>query len=149
MGRYVARRILHTIPVLFGTTFVIFALVFALPGDPIKGLAGDQQLSPSVQHQLREKYHLNDSLPVQYAKYMAGLAHGDLGTDFNGDSVSSQLASRWPVTLKPGPAPLAKLDATAYCVWPNSCCQAARTSGLTTTRPTFQSYEALPPRAVR
>ncbi|GAA0418739.1 hypothetical protein GCM10010160_53510 [Acrocarpospora corrugata] len=40
MGRYVVRRLLQAIPVLLGTTFLIFALVYALPGDPLQALAG-------------------------------------------------------------------------------------------------------------
>ena len=39
MGRYVVRRVLQLIPVFFGATFLIFAMVFALPGDPIRALA--------------------------------------------------------------------------------------------------------------
>ena len=42
MGRYVARRLLLTIPVLIGASFLIFAMVYALPGDPIRALAGDR-----------------------------------------------------------------------------------------------------------
>ncbi|NUR75313.1 MAG: ABC transporter permease [Thermoleophilia bacterium] len=102
MSRYVLRRILQTIPVVLGTTFVIFAMVFALPGDPIRALAGDKFLAPSVIAQLHKEYHLDDSLPIQYAKYMSGLAHGDFGRDFNGDAVSALIRERWPVTVKLG-----------------------------------------------
>ena len=55
MGRYVARRLLLTIPVLIGASFLIFAMVYALPGDPIRALAGDRPLSPAVVAQLRER----------------------------------------------------------------------------------------------
>lgn len=102
MGRYVLRRVLQTIPVVIGTTFVIFAMVFALPGDPIRALAGDKYLAPSVVAQLHAQYHLDDPLPLQYAKYMSGLAHGDFGRDFNGEKVSTLLQGRWPVTVKLG-----------------------------------------------
>ena len=47
MGRYVARRLLLTIPVLLGASFLIFAMVYALPGDPIRALAGERPLSPA------------------------------------------------------------------------------------------------------
>jgi oligopeptide transport system permease protein len=102
MGRYILRRILQTVPVLLGTTFIIFAMVFALPGDPIRALAGDNHLAPSVVAQLHAQYHLDDPLPVQYAKYMSGLAHGDFGRDFNGEKVSTLIQGRWPVTVKLG-----------------------------------------------
>ena len=102
MGRYVLRRVLQAIPVLLGTTFVIFAMVFALPGDPIRGLTGDAAVSPSVVAALRRQYHLNDSLPVQYGKYLEGLVQGNFGRDFTGEKVSSLIAQRWPVTVKLG-----------------------------------------------
>jgi len=100
MARYIARRLLLAIPVLFGASFLIFAMVFALPGDPIRALGGDRPLSPAVAAQLTEEYNLNDSLPVQYGKYIAGLAQGDLGTDFSGRPVAEILQQTVPVTVK-------------------------------------------------
>ena len=100
MARYIARRLLLAIPVLFGASFLIFAMVFALPGDPIRALGGDRPLSPAVQEQLRDEYNLDDPLPVQYAKYVGALAQGDFGTDFSGRPVSEIIANRFPVTLK-------------------------------------------------
>src|SRR3712207_3470600 len=99
MGRYVARRLLLTIPVLIGASFLIFAMVFALPGDPIRALGGDRPISPTVQAQLRAEYNLDDPLLVQYGKYVAGLAQGDLGTVFSGRAVSEILGDTVPVTV--------------------------------------------------
>jgi oligopeptide transport system permease protein len=98
MGRYVARRLLLTIPVLIGASFLIFAMVYALPGDPIRALAGDRPLAPAVVAQLRQQFHLNDPLLVQYGKYVAGLLHGDFGTDFAGRPVWDLIERRMPVT---------------------------------------------------
>ncbi|MGI8535977.1 MAG: ABC transporter permease [Mycobacteriales bacterium] len=100
MGRYIARRLLLTIPVLFGATFLIFAMVYALPGDPIAALAGDRPLAPAVIAELKDRYNLNDPLLVQYGKYMSALLQGDLGTDFAGRSVSATVVERLPVTVK-------------------------------------------------
>ncbi|WP_419997593.1 ABC transporter permease [Streptomyces boninensis] len=100
MWRYTVRRILQMIPVLIGTTFIIYAMVFALPGDPIQALAGGKPLPKSVLNALHERYNLNDPLVVQYFKYMANALQGDFGETFNGQSVTSALESRWPVTLK-------------------------------------------------
>ncbi len=100
MGRYIARRLLLTIPVLLGATFLVFAMVYALPGDKIAALAGDRPLAPAVVAELKERYNLNDPLYVQYGKYMAGLVQGDLGTDFAGREVSATVAERLPVTVK-------------------------------------------------
>jgi oligopeptide transport system permease protein len=100
MGRFVIRRLLLTIPVLLGASFLIFAMVYALPGDPIRALAGDRPLSPAVAAQLRADYNLGDPLVVQYGKYLAGLAQGDFGSDFHGRPVLETVSQRLPVTAK-------------------------------------------------
>jgi oligopeptide transport system permease protein len=100
MGRYVARRLLLTIPVLLGASFLIFAMVYALPGDPIRALAGDRPLPPAVAAQLREDFNLNDPLIVQYVKYLGDLVQFDLGTDFRGREVTDTISQRLPVTAK-------------------------------------------------
>ncbi len=100
MGRYVARRLLLTIPVLIGASFLIFALVYALPGDPIRALGGDRPLTPAVVAELRDRFNLDDPLGVQYLKYVGDLVQGDLGTDFRGRPVSETIARVLPVTIK-------------------------------------------------
>ena len=75
MGRYVARRLLLTIPVLLGASFLIFAMVYALPGDPIAALIGDRRISPAVVAELKERYNLNDPLLVQYGKFLGRALH--------------------------------------------------------------------------
>jgi ABC-type dipeptide/oligopeptide/nickel transport system permease component len=100
MGRYVARRLLLTIPVMLGASFLIFAMVFALPGDPIAALAGDRPIAPAVAAQLRDEFNLNDPLVVQYVKYVGDLVQGDFGTDFSGRPVADTILQRLPVTAK-------------------------------------------------
>jgi ABC-type dipeptide/oligopeptide/nickel transport system permease component len=100
MGRYVARRLLLTIPVLIGASFLIFAMVYALPGDPIRALGGDRPLAPAVAAELRDEYNLDDPLGVQYVKYVGDLVQGDLGTDFRGRPVLDTIEQRLPVTVR-------------------------------------------------
>ncbi len=100
MGRYVARRLLLAIPVMIGASFLIFAMVYALPGDPIRALGGDRPLSPGVVAELRAQYNLNDPLVVQYGKYVGNLLQGDLGTDFRGRQVIDTISQRLPVTAQ-------------------------------------------------
>lgn len=102
MLRYIARRLLQMVPVVFGTTFLIFALVFALPGDPVQTLSGERKPTPSVRAAIEERYHLKDPLLVRYGYYMAGLAKGNLGTTLTGRDVAVILKERWPVTIKLG-----------------------------------------------
>jgi ABC-type dipeptide/oligopeptide/nickel transport system permease component len=100
MGRFVIRRLLLTIPVLLGASFLIFAMVYALPGDPIRALAGDRPLAPAVVAQLKADFNLNDPLPIQYVKYLGNLAQGDLGSDFHQRAVLDIIKDRLPVTIK-------------------------------------------------
>ncbi|WP_424348282.1 ABC transporter permease [Kocuria sp. CH-021] len=100
MGRYVIRRLLLTIPVLLGASLLIFSMVYALPGDPIRALGGDRPLSEAVQAQLRAEYNLDDPLLIQYLKYLAGLVQGDFGTDFSGRPVLDTILDRLPVTAR-------------------------------------------------
>lgn len=100
MGRYVIRRLLQVVPVFFGATFLIYAMVFAIPGDPIRALAGDRPLAESTQAELRDRYNLDDPLLVQYGKYIAGLAQGDFGESFRGRQVADILRERFPVTVR-------------------------------------------------
>lgn len=100
MGRFVARRLLQTIPVFIGTTFLIFSMVFALAGSPIRAQFGDRTPPPDLLERLEDEYGLNDPLIVQYGNYLGRTLQGDLGTDFNGRPVTDQLAQRIPVTVR-------------------------------------------------
>lgn len=100
MGRYIARRLLLTIPVLLGASFLIFAMVYALPGDPIRALGGDRPLAPAVVAQLTDEFNLNDPLWLQYVKYLGDLVQGDFGTDFRGREVLDTISQRLPVTAR-------------------------------------------------
>jgi ABC-type dipeptide/oligopeptide/nickel transport system permease component len=75
-------------------------MVYALPGDPIRALAGDRPLAPAVEAQLRDDFNLNDPFAVQYVKYLGDLVQGDLGTDFRGRQVIDTISQRLPVTAK-------------------------------------------------
>lgn len=100
MFRYIVRRILQMIPVLIGTTFIIFCLVFALPGDPTAGRCGERPCPPAYVAAFRAEYNLDKPLLVQYGLYLEKLLHGNLGVDYYGNTVVSELGARYPVTIK-------------------------------------------------
>lgn len=100
MGRYVLRRLLQMIPVVIGTTFLIYWLVWSLPGDPFAGRCGDRPCDPSYIASIRSEYNLDDPLFVQYGKYMWKLLHGDFGLTFGGSSVRDILAETLPTTAR-------------------------------------------------
>jgi oligopeptide transport system permease protein len=104
MGRYLIRRMLLFIPVFFGATFLIFTLVFLIPGDPIRALAGDRQMSQSTLESLRDRYHLDEPFLKQYWLYTSGIVQGDFGTDFRGREVTEIMSERIPVTFRRSPS---------------------------------------------
>ncbi|MFT4135787.1 ABC transporter permease [Microbacterium sp.] len=100
MLAYILRRLLQVIPVFFGSTLLIYFLVFAMPGDPILALFGDKTPSPQLLEQIRDQYHLNEPFLMQYLYYLSGIFQGDLGVTFSGQSVGVVLARTLPVTAR-------------------------------------------------
>jgi oligopeptide transport system permease protein len=96
MVRYVARRIVYMLVALFIIVSITFFISKALPGDPFS----DPKLTPRIRAQLYEKYGLDEPLYVQYAKYMANVAQGDLGNSYFYESnpVSQLILQRLPVS---------------------------------------------------
>ena len=78
MTTFLLRRIALIVPTLFFVSLLIFGLQQLLPGDPAMALAGEDR-DPSVIAFLREKYHLDQPLPVRYALWIGGVVYGDLG----------------------------------------------------------------------
>lgn len=99
MGRYIVRRLLQMIPVIIGTTFLIFAMVFA-SGDPLKGRCGERPCSAAYAAAFTQQYHLDKPLLVQYVYYLGKVLQGDLGVNFYGNQVSAELLQRYPTTMK-------------------------------------------------
>ena len=102
MFKFVLRRIIQSVVVFIIASFVIFATLQLLPGDPARRLMGnmatDQQLEA-----LRESLGLNRSIIVQYFDWLWNLLHGDLGSSFGaGQSVTSLVAAALPITLQLG-----------------------------------------------
>lgn len=100
MLRYIGRRILQMIPVFFGATLLIYALVFAMPGDPVQALGGDRGISPAVAAQIRADYNLDKPLIVQYLLYLKGIVTLDFGKTFSGLPVLEVMERAFPVTIK-------------------------------------------------
>lgn len=98
MGRYLARRVLQFIPVFFGATLLIFFLVWVVPGDPIRALAGERSMPETVRQTLTERYNLDKPLWQQYLLYITGVFQGDFGVDFRNRPVADLMAQRLPIT---------------------------------------------------
>ncbi|MCX4665247.1 ABC transporter permease [Streptomyces sp. NBC_01381] len=96
------RRLAGLVATLFAASFVIFAAVYAAPGDPAVFLAGGRdKLTPERLAQVRSQYHLDEPLVVQYGRWLWDCVHFDLGRSFKySDQVADLITSRFPTTLQ-------------------------------------------------
>jgi len=100
MAWYIGRRVLQMIPVFLGATLLIYAMVFALPGDPVLALGGDRGLNPAVAEQIRAEFNLDKPFIVQYLLYLKGILTLDFGTTFSGREVIDVMRQVFPVTFQ-------------------------------------------------
>ncbi|GAB40574.1 MULTISPECIES: ABC transporter permease [Gordonia] len=99
MTRYLLIRLGQMVIVFFGATFLIYAMVFLVPADPIAALGGGKPMSPALIEQLRAQYHLDQPFYVQYFNYIGGVFHLDFGTSFSGQPVFDVMKRAFPVTV--------------------------------------------------
>ena len=100
MGRYVARRLLETIPLMIIISIVVFMFIHLIPGDPAKTLAGVEASLEEVEA-LREELGLNDPLIVQYFNWVKDALRGDLGRSFKSNlPVTELIWSRFQFTIR-------------------------------------------------
>ncbi|HTL41101.1 MAG TPA: ABC transporter permease [Pseudolysinimonas sp.] len=97
---YIVRRLFQGIPVFFGSTFLIYAMVFAMPGNPILRMFGDRTPSAEQVAALEDKFNLDQPFFVRYFLYLGDVFQGDLGTTFSGQSVNDILVRTFPTTLR-------------------------------------------------
>ena len=97
--RFLARRLLYTLVVLFGVLIVVFALVHLVPGDPVR-IALGTRYTPEAYAALRSASGLDRPLIEQFFSYIGSALTGDLGVSFrNGDPVTVTLLERLPATV--------------------------------------------------
>lgn len=100
MSRYLARRLLLTIPVLLGVATLVFSLIHLIPGDPAQAMLGETA-SPQDVSDLRHRLGLDRPLLEQYGVFLRGLAKGDLGTSLRtSEPVAASILTRMPATAE-------------------------------------------------
>jgi peptide/nickel transport system permease protein len=96
---FLARRLAATLVVLFGVSIGVFAIVHAVPGDPVR-LALGTRFDPDTYATLRRESGLDRPLPAQYFSWLGGLCRGDLGVSFRSEEpVASVIGTRLPATI--------------------------------------------------
>ena len=100
MGRFLLIRLLLLVPTLLGVLVVTFLLLYVAPGDPVQAMVGERADSATMAR-LRAELHLEDPLPVQFGRYVAKVARGDLGRSYiTNRPIINDLMQRFPATLK-------------------------------------------------
>lgn len=100
MFGFIARRLIIAIPTIFLISVFVFGMQKLLPGDPVLVMAGEER-DPEVIAFLREKYRLNDPIPVQYVAWAGNALQGDLGVSLRTQQpVLELIGEKLPVTIQ-------------------------------------------------
>lgn len=100
MVQYSIRRIIASIPVVFGVLVVTFALARLIPGDPCKSILGEKA-SAATCERFNEEKGLNEPIPVQFGIYVKDLAKGDFGNSIRFNRpITDILIERLPLTVE-------------------------------------------------
>jgi peptide/nickel transport system permease protein len=98
--KFILRRLLVTIPVLLGITFLVFALARLIPGDPCRAVLGERA-TDAVCNDFIFRYGLDQPIPIQFGRYLEQLASGDLGNSIkHSRPVTELLIERLPTTIE-------------------------------------------------
>ncbi|MFZ5749957.1 MAG: ABC transporter permease [Pseudomonadota bacterium] len=99
MVAYLLRRLLQSALILLGVSFITFLLLYVLPADPVRQIAGRSATAETVEN-IRRQLGLDQPFLVQYGRYLAGLFQGDLGRSYlQKTEVAGLILSRLPATL--------------------------------------------------
>ena len=100
MLRFLAGRLIQSVFILLGVTIITFGLLFLIPADPVRMIAG-RSATPETVESIRVQLGLDQPIPVQYARYLGNLVQGDMGRSYVQKArVSELIASRLPATLQ-------------------------------------------------
>ncbi len=137
MIRLIGRRLLVTLPTLFGVLVVAFLLLNVAPGDPVAAMVGERA-DPATIARLRADLHLDDPLPAQFAHYLASVVRGDLGRSYITDRpIARDLAERFPKTAE---LALAAMTLAALCGITLGIVSAVRPGGVVDRLAMLLSY---------
>lgn len=100
MWRFVLRRILFMIPVLFGLLLLTFMMMQLIPTDPAAALAGDNATVEQIE-QIRQQYGYNDPVMLQFWHYLQNVVVGDFGVSaYSHRPIGADIAQRLPATIE-------------------------------------------------
>jgi peptide/nickel transport system permease protein/oligopeptide transport system permease protein len=98
--RFLLARLALLVPTLAGVLALTFFLLYVAPGDPVEAMVGERA-DPETIARLRAELHLDDPVPLQFARYVGGVLQGDLGTSYiTRRPILGDLLQRFPATLR-------------------------------------------------
>lgn len=101
MTKYIIKRILGMIPIIFIVSIVVFLMIHMTGTDPAIAVLGGAKTTPEILENINEKYHFKESLVVQYGYWISKVLHGDLGTSYRlNEAVLSLIAQKLPITIQ-------------------------------------------------
>jgi len=108
VSRFIARRLVEAVPVLLLASVLVFAILHLIPGDPIDAMLGaaafgvaNPEQRVELTRQITQELGLDEPLPLQYARWLGGALHGDLGRSYiRHEAVAKLIADRLPATLE-------------------------------------------------
>jgi peptide/nickel transport system permease protein len=99
MAAYLIRRLIQSVLILLGVSFITFFLLYVLPADPVRQIAG-RSATPQTVANIRAQLGLDQPFVVQYGRYLAGLFHGDMGRSYlQKTDVATLILARLPASL--------------------------------------------------
>jgi ABC-type dipeptide/oligopeptide/nickel transport system permease component len=97
---FILRRLLLSIPTLFGVLVVAFLLLYVAPGDPVEAMVGERADSATIAR-LRQQLRLDDPLPQRFTHYVGNVLRGDLGNSYvTNRPITQDIRERFPKTLQ-------------------------------------------------
>ncbi len=109
MIRFVARRLLVAVGILWAVSLLVFFMIHLIPGDPVLVMLGAGNPTPQQIAQVRQQLHLDEPIPAQYIRYLSRVVQGDFGRSvFTQRPVGAAIRDQLPSTLE--------LALTALCI---------------------------------
>ena len=101
MFKFIFSRLLTFLPTFFGVTFISFAFIRVIPGDPIIVMAGERGMTDERYNALMHQFGFDKPILQQYGEYLWGILHGDLGNSFvTKRPVWDEFFTLFPATLE-------------------------------------------------
>jgi peptide/nickel transport system permease protein len=99
MIAYLGRRVIQSVLILFGVSLITFAIIYLLPADPVRQIAG-RSATPEMVENIRRQLGLDQPFVIQYWRYLTNLISGDLGRSYiQRSQVTELIAARLPASL--------------------------------------------------